>query len=70
MAWVGKDHNDHQVSTPLLCAGLPTTRPGCPEPHPAWDTNMVYIPSSYTDHIQAMVWKPTFAKIAFVYMII
>ena len=31
MAWVHKDHNDHQVSTPLLCAGSPTTRPGCPE---------------------------------------
>jgi len=27
MAWVEKDHNDHQVSTPLLCAGSPTTRP-------------------------------------------
>jgi len=36
MAQVEKDHNDHLVSTPLLCAGLPTTRPGCPEPHPAW----------------------------------
>ena len=36
MAWVEKDHNDHPVSTPLLCAGSPTTRPGCPEPHPAW----------------------------------
>ena len=23
-------------SNPLLCAGSPTTRPGCPEPHPAW----------------------------------
>jgi len=36
--WLGlkKDHNDHLVSTPLLCAGSPTTRPGCPEPHPAW----------------------------------
>jgi len=34
MAWVEKDHNDHLVSTSLLCAGLPTTRPGCPEPHP------------------------------------
>jgi len=22
---------------PLLCAGSPTSRPGCPEPHPAWD---------------------------------
>ena len=21
---------------PLLCAGSPTSRPGCPEPHPAW----------------------------------
>jgi len=31
-----KDHKDHLVSTPLLCAGSPTTRPGCPEPHPAW----------------------------------
>jgi len=36
MAWVEKDHNDHPVSTPLLCAGSPTTRQGCPEPHPAW----------------------------------
>ena len=33
MAWVEKDH---RVSTPLLWAGSPTTRPGCPEPHPAW----------------------------------
>jgi len=23
-------------SNPLLYAGSPTTRPGCPEPHPAW----------------------------------
>jgi len=23
-------------SNPLPCAGLPTSRPGCPEPHPAW----------------------------------
>jgi len=36
MAWVKKDHNDHWVSTPLPCTGLPTSRPGCPEPHPAW----------------------------------
>ena len=35
MIWVKKDHNDHRVSTPLLCSGSPTTRPGCPEPHPA-----------------------------------
>jgi len=36
MAWVEKDHNDHPVSNPLLCTGSPTSRPGCPEPHPAW----------------------------------
>ena len=36
MAWVEKDHNDHWVSTPLLRAGSPTTRPACPEPHSAW----------------------------------
>jgi len=36
MAWVEKDHNDHRVSRPLPWAGSPTTRPGCPEPHPAW----------------------------------
>ena len=36
MVWVEKDHSNHPVSTPLLCAGLPNTRPGCPEPHPAW----------------------------------
>ena len=35
MAWVEKDHSDHLVSMPLLCAGSPTTRTGCPEPHPA-----------------------------------
>ena len=23
-------------SNPLLCAGSPTSSPGCPEPHPAW----------------------------------
>jgi len=34
MAWVGKDLKDHLISTPLLCAGSPTTRPGCSEPHP------------------------------------
>jgi len=33
MAWVEKDHNDHLVSTSMLCAGSPTARPGCPEPH-------------------------------------
>ena len=35
MAWIENDHNDHPVSTPLLRAGSPTTRPGCPEPHQA-----------------------------------
>ena len=35
MAWVEKDSNDHLVSTPLPHVGSPTTRPGCPEPHPA-----------------------------------
>ena len=34
--WVEKDHNHHLGSTPLPWAGLPTTRLGCPEPHPAW----------------------------------
>jgi len=27
VAWVEKDHSDHLVSTPLLCAGSPTARP-------------------------------------------
>ena len=36
MAWVEKDHSDHLASIPLLCAGSPTTRPGCPEP---WNAN-------------------------------
>ena len=35
MSGVEKDHND-QVSTSLLCSGLPTNRPGCPEPHLVW----------------------------------
>jgi len=29
MAWVEKDHSDHLVSTPVLCAGSPTSRAGC-----------------------------------------
>jgi len=32
MAWVEKGVQDHLVSIPLLWAGLPTTKPGCPEP--------------------------------------
>jgi len=32
MAWVENDLKDHLVSTPLPWAGLPTTRPGCPQP--------------------------------------
>jgi len=36
MAWVEKAHSVHLVLTPLLCAGSPTSSPGCPEPHPAW----------------------------------
>lgn len=35
MVSVKKD-NDQLVSTPLLRAGSPTTRPGRPEPHPVW----------------------------------
>ena len=44
MVWVEKHLKDHLVSTPLQCAGSPTTRPGCPEPHPAW----VAKPSSHS----------------------
>jgi len=40
MAWVEKDYNVRLVPTPLLWAGLPTTRPGCPDPHPAWQMEM------------------------------
>ena len=36
MAWIKKGLKGHWVSTPLLCEGSPATRPGCPEPHPAW----------------------------------
>lgn len=31
MVWVDKDHSDHLVSTFLLCAGSPATKPGCSE---------------------------------------
>ena len=34
--WVGKALKDHQIPAPLPWAGTPSTRPGCPEPHPAW----------------------------------
>ena len=40
MARVGRDLMDHEAPAPPPQAGLPTstfnTRPGCPEPHPAW----------------------------------
>jgi len=36
MAWVGKGPQCSSSSNPLLCAGSPTSSPGCPEPHPAW----------------------------------
>jgi len=34
LGWKGPQCSSH--SNPLLCAGSPTTSPGCPEPHPAW----------------------------------
>ena len=46
MAWVEEDHNDHLVSTPLLHTGLPSTRPGCPEPHPELKSSPVELPVS------------------------
>ena len=36
MVWIEKDPKDHLVSTHLTRAGSSTSRPGCPEPHPAW----------------------------------
>ena len=36
-AWPGLKRPTVRISTnPLLCAGSPTSSPGCPEPHPAW----------------------------------
>ena len=36
-AWPGAKRCTATVSSnPLLCAGSPTSSPGCPEPHPAW----------------------------------
>jgi len=43
MEQVEKDYNDHLVSTPLLCAGLPTTRQGCPEP-PLQPHSNIHVP--------------------------
>jgi len=35
--WPGLKRTTMLISSnPLLCAGSPTSRPGCPEPHPAW----------------------------------
>ena len=31
-----KDRNAHRVSVPVPCRWSPGSRPGCPEPHPAW----------------------------------
>lgn len=39
MAYVEKDHNDHVVSTPQLCAGSAATRLGFPEPQGKADSN-------------------------------
>ena len=36
MVWVGRDLKDHLVPTPLPWTGTPSTRPGCPKPHPTW----------------------------------
>ena len=36
-AWPGLKRTTMLISSnPLLCAGSPTSSPGCPEPHPAW----------------------------------
>jgi len=36
-AWPGLQRTTMIISSnPLLCAGSPTSSPGCPEPHPAW----------------------------------
>ena len=40
MDWVERDLKDHLVSTPLPWAWSPTTRPSCPELHPAWPPGM------------------------------
>ena len=35
--WPGLQRTTVLISSnPLLCAGSPTSSPGCPEPHPAW----------------------------------
>jgi len=62
MAWVEKGHNDHVISTPLLCAGLPTTRPGCPEPHPAWP----WMPPRM-GHPQPNTLAPVYIQMSFLY---
>lgn len=36
MTWVGRDLRDHLIPTPLLWAGLPTSRWDCTGSHPAW----------------------------------
>jgi len=40
MAWVEKDLQDHLVLIPLLYAGSPTTKAGCPEPHPELEASL------------------------------
>ena len=43
MACVEEVLKDHLASISLLWAGSPTTRPGRPEPHPAWPLEPVLI---------------------------
>jgi len=59
MAWLEKDHNDHLVSTPLLRAGLPTTRPGCPEPHPSWPWMPARMGHPQPPRNSKHIWTPT-----------
>ena len=58
MAWVEKDHNDHRVSTPLLCAGLPTTRPGCPTSWAVYHISIYNIHLFFKETFPCHTWQP------------
>jgi len=43
MSWAEKALKDDLFSTPLPWAGSATTRPHCPESHPAWKKGRLHL---------------------------
>lgn len=46
MVWVGRDHKNHLVATPLSWKGTPPTWSGCSGPHATWPWTLPLLRSS------------------------